>query len=161
MTLGDLIDELRKHDPAKRVPDGFARPHSYRGYYECLAFEPAKGVTVGSMLEAAVSADGATYQGYKGGDFRMGKYTDVYLAEYGYTGEPLGLLTLRAMLNPVEDAVRAAVAAERAWAAGVVLSMPVSLRTDATTTEAVVAMSDLLRQAAAAIRRGPEPTEGV
>lgn len=81
------------------------------------------------------------------------------LADRGIRREPKS--TPAVTLAAEVDRLRAAVAAERAWAAGVVLSMPVSLRTDATTTEAVVAMSDLLRQAAAAIRRGPEPTEGV
>lgn len=58
--------------------EGFANPHSYRGYYDQLAFEPAYGVTIGSMLDAAKSAVGAIYYGYKGGSYRMGKWTDVY-----------------------------------------------------------------------------------
>lgn len=50
MYLGDLIDRLKAEDPNKGVPLGFKNPHSYRGYYDCLAFEPAENVTVASML---------------------------------------------------------------------------------------------------------------
>ena len=56
MQLQELIDALETYDPSIVVREGFAEPHSYRGYYEQLAFEPAYGVTIGSMLSAARSA---------------------------------------------------------------------------------------------------------
>lgn len=37
MTLGDLIEELKKLDPELKVFGGFSTPHSYRGRYDCLA----------------------------------------------------------------------------------------------------------------------------
>jgi hypothetical protein len=42
MYLTNLIAFLEKYDPAQVVPVGFHRPHSYRGYYDQLAFEPKR-----------------------------------------------------------------------------------------------------------------------
>src|SRR4030042_992561 len=42
MTLGELIQFLEARDPERAVPVGFAEPDSYRGYYDELAFAPAK-----------------------------------------------------------------------------------------------------------------------
>src|SRR5690348_7658276 len=86
MTLGELISELKKMDANKVVPIGFGSPHSYRGYYEDLAFEPAENVTIGSMLAHAESALGKTFQGYKGGDYVMEDSTTVWIASYGEGG---------------------------------------------------------------------------
>ena len=72
MTLGELIEELKRHDRNKIVPMGFHHPHSYRGYYDQLAFEPARNITVGEMLNCAQEALNTTYPGWKGGDFTMG-----------------------------------------------------------------------------------------
>ena len=100
MTLGELIAALKTEDPDKLLPLGFGNPHSYRGYYEQLAFEPQQDRTVGDMLADAESALGATYQGWKGGDFTMNDYTDVWLAEEGSGGgETLGCLLLTFMLR--------------------------------------------------------------
>lgn len=101
MTLGELIKTLEKANPDKVVPIGFKHPHCYRGYYEQLAFEPARNVTVGSMLECAKSAVGQTFEGYKGGDYTMDNYTRVWLAEYGDTGESIGPTLMRYMLGDV------------------------------------------------------------
>lgn len=99
MTLGDLIKQLERADPAKVVPLGFGNPHSYRGYYEQLAFEPKAGVTVGQMLADAKEALHTTYQGWKGGDYTMNEYTTVWLAEPGCTGEGIGPVLLAYMLG--------------------------------------------------------------
>ena len=98
MQLQELIDALETYDPSIVVREGFAEPHSYRGYYEQLAFEPAYGVTIGSMLSAARSAVGTTYHGYKGGSYTMGKWTLVHLANYGECGDELSERLLRYML---------------------------------------------------------------
>ena len=90
MTLGELILFLESQDQNKMVPIGFKSPHSYRGYYEQLAFEPANNVKVCDMLECAREAVGTTYCGWKGGDFEMSEYTEVNLAEEGHTGESIG-----------------------------------------------------------------------
>jgi len=102
MTLQALIEELSRYDPQQRVPLGFREPHSYRGYYDELAFEPVPDTTVGAMLAAAKDALGATYTGYKGGDYTMNAYTQVWLARYGDTGEAISDFFLSLMLNPSE-----------------------------------------------------------
>lgn len=89
MTLGELITELESMDPDLICDDGFGDAHSYRGVYRELAFEPQIGVTVAEMLETARGALGATFQGYKGGDYTMGAHTLVHLAGYGGAGEPM------------------------------------------------------------------------
>lgn len=83
MNLGDLITALEAADPNQQVANGFGNPHSYRGDYYDLAFEPVTDTTVGDMLADARSAVGATYQGWKGGDFRMNKYTWCWLSVEG------------------------------------------------------------------------------
>ena len=99
MYLVELITFLEKCDPAIVVPVGFQEPHSYRGDYFKLAFEPAINVTVGSMLACAREALGSTYQGYKGGDYKMTKYTEVHIALYGQTGEEIGPILLSYMMG--------------------------------------------------------------
>ena len=49
MKLGELIEYLEKQDKDKVCPFGFYYPHSYRGYYEQLAFEPAYNITIGHI----------------------------------------------------------------------------------------------------------------
>lgn len=99
MTLGELIALLKTYDPNLRVPHGFAKPHSWRGDYAQLAFEPATDVTIGEMLACAKEALGSTYTGYKGGEYKMGEYSDVYLARYGELGQEIGPTLLYYMLN--------------------------------------------------------------
>lgn len=99
MTLGELIEFLETKDLDKIVPLGFYNPHSYRGNYYDLAFEPKENVTVGQMLASARDAGGKTYNGWKGGEYKMDEYTDVWLAEQGSTGESIGPILLRYMLK--------------------------------------------------------------
>lgn len=98
MTLGELIDELKAMPQNLVVEHGFAHPHSYRGSYDCLAFEPETDITVAAMLDAALGANGQTFDGYKGGVYRMDRHTDVYVARHGEMGDPITDATLRAML---------------------------------------------------------------
>lgn len=100
MMLEDLIKMLEAEDPRKVVPYGFTNPHSYRGYYMDLAFEPASNVTVADMLEDARSALGTTYTGYKGGEFTMTEYSDCWLSEEGRSGgETIGPLLMELILR--------------------------------------------------------------
>jgi hypothetical protein len=107
--LKELIAELEKHDPQRKVPLGFASPHSYRGDYSDLAFEAEADTTVAAMLAAARSALGRTYEGWKGGEYTMSEWTDCWLAEHGHgDGETIGPVLLAMMLNiSEEDATRA------------------------------------------------------
>jgi hypothetical protein len=103
LSLGSLISILERENPDKVVRNGFRNPHSYRGYYECLAFEPAKDITVREMLVDAKYALNNVFTGYKGGEFRMDEYTDVYIAPYGNTGDEMGRMLLNYMLNDVKE----------------------------------------------------------
>lgn len=77
MKLKDLIELLEKFPSDMRVAQGFGNPHSWRGVYSELAFEPVDDTTVGEMLSEARSAVGQTYTGWKGGDYLMTLDTDV------------------------------------------------------------------------------------
>lgn len=65
MKLKELIDCLEKLEPKLILPIGFNNPHSYRGYYAQLGFEPAKNISIGEMLNCARTALGSTYEGLK------------------------------------------------------------------------------------------------
>lgn len=99
MVLSELIAHLDDCLPSTPVPMGFHRPHSYRGNYTDLAFEPCENTTVGAMLACANAALGTAYEGYKGGTHRMTEGTDVHLAKYGETGEGLGEVLLGYMVG--------------------------------------------------------------
>ena len=89
MTLGDLIDWLEKQDQELIVKDGFGSPHSDRGSYDELAFAPESEAKISDMLKHARSADGRTFTGWKGGEYRMSRLTPVYIGEYGSCGEEI------------------------------------------------------------------------
>lgn len=62
------------------------RLDSWRGSYCELALNYAtkdKAPTVKELLDILKSGIGATFTGYKGGDFTMGKLTPVWVANYG------------------------------------------------------------------------------
>ena len=52
-----------------------------------------------SQLEAARSALGATYGGWKGGDYTMSEWSEVHLAIEGTTGEPLSSMAVKYLLS--------------------------------------------------------------
>ena len=72
--------------PINAYPTGL---DSYRGYYADLAIEytavrpDTKGLTVGELLEKARNAVGATFTGYKGGEFVMDEDTPIWISPYG------------------------------------------------------------------------------
>ncbi|MFJ6237956.1 hypothetical protein ACIQH0_28200 [Streptomyces griseus] len=102
MSLDELIKMLETVNPSTVLRRGFCNPHSYRGYYRDVAFQPAFEVTVGEMLADARSARGATYEGWKGGDFTMSGYTDCWLSMEGEcSGETLGRTLVTYMLGDV------------------------------------------------------------
>lgn len=94
--LEDLIAWLEKQNPDAVVPHGFGDPMSYRGDYSDLAFAPVENARIGDMLNHAKSALGATFTGYKGGDYTMGEYSTCYIAEYGTSaGDMIGPTMLK------------------------------------------------------------------
>lgn len=93
MTLGAFIAALSKLPPDKRICFGFASLYprsflSYRGYYDHLAldFDGERSITVEGLLAKAKDALGATFDGYKGGDFLMNEDTPLWAGEYGRSG---------------------------------------------------------------------------
>ncbi len=102
MELCDLIATLEACDPDTRVPLGFGNPHSYRGCYDELAFEPVRNTTVGEMLTCAKESLGRSFSGYKGGEYTMTAYTGCWLAEHGRTGEGIGPVLLAYMTGHVD-----------------------------------------------------------
>ena len=102
MYLDELIVMLRHANQDAVLKNGFTYPHSYRGYYSELAFEPAEDVKVSDMLRDAEGALGKTFMGYKGGDYTMHGAVECYLATYGNTGEEL---TIRLMTYMLKDTV--------------------------------------------------------
>lgn len=98
--LGGIIARLEQEDPDRVLPIGFGNPHSYRGYYSDLAFEPVRDISVGEMLTAARSALGTTFEGYKGGDNLMTESTECWISMHGESGDnKIGPLLLALMLR--------------------------------------------------------------
>ncbi len=91
LTLGQLVDELRKHDTSRSVCFDFCglapdEIHSYRGYYEdlCISWEDSIGaVSAGKLADQLEAAIGNTFPGYKGGEFRMDRGTTLWVADWG------------------------------------------------------------------------------
>ena len=102
VTLGRLIEALEEFDDDQLFPFGMTTPHSYRGHYEELAFVPCGWMEAHEILAAARSAVGATYQGWKGGDFTMTLETPVHLSRIGDTGLPLTEYVLRWLLGMMD-----------------------------------------------------------
>lgn len=100
MYLKQLIGLLEAAPQDKIVPKGFTNPHSWRGIYHELAFEPAENVKVSDMLADAKSALGKTFEGYKGGDFKMDEDTEVHISDYGSSHDFMGEMLMWYMLNP-------------------------------------------------------------
>lgn len=98
--LGELIQILGQQDQAAVVRNGFTHPHSYRGYYDHLAFVPTSNVPVKDMLDFTRRANHREFGGWKGGDFYMDEETPVWLSEVGSSdGAPLTAELLEKMLG--------------------------------------------------------------
>ena len=89
MTLGKLLRILNDMHNLDDV-QGIKNPHSYRGYYEDLAFEPTDEIIKVIDLKAICqSARGKTFEGWKGGSYEMNEDTPVWIAERGDCGKKL------------------------------------------------------------------------
>jgi hypothetical protein len=102
LTLGELLATLRAMPLEKEIPI-FYSAHSYRGYYCDLAFGKQRQGTVKEALEYYSTIIGETFQGYKGGDFTMGKSTPLWLAKWGYCGERIVAFTSEGNYITAED----------------------------------------------------------
>lgn len=92
-TLGALIDALKRRDATHSVYFDFAGfvpagIDSYRGYYDHLAigFASAFAKPVTALLGDLLACDGQTFEGYKGGRYRMNLDTPIWVANRGETG---------------------------------------------------------------------------
>lgn len=99
VTLGELIKALELADRffcnlnPVFAEDGYGgridvgRFTSYRGAYDELAIVPTPSVcVVEDMLARARQANGALFTGYKGGEYRMGLSTPLWVAAWGSLG---------------------------------------------------------------------------
>lgn len=99
LTLGDVLVALQKEDPEKMLKFGLTYGHSYRGYYDQVAFELSPYISVGNMKKEVEEAVNHTYTGWKGGEYSMNLTTPVWVADLGGTGDPLTRLTLMLLLS--------------------------------------------------------------
>lgn len=84
LTLGELIQFLEQQpEPQVHRKFGVCNPHSYRGYYNELAFEPTTDLSVTDMLAYVKYAVDHEFEGYKGGENLMTLDTPVWIAEWG------------------------------------------------------------------------------
>lgn len=106
VTLGEIIDTLKEisgRGEGYRVVTvewdgrimGIINPHSYRGYYSDLAFEPVDHpTTVDEVLEAADRVLDTELDGWKGGDFLMHEGVPLWVAYEGKTGDAVMSVSL-------------------------------------------------------------------
>jgi len=99
MYLGRIIERLEKESQDKVIKNGFNNPHSYRGDYYELGVEPKENTSIKELLTCLKEALDSTYTGWKGGDFTMDRYVDVYIAYEGTCGDNLGGMLLEYMLK--------------------------------------------------------------
>jgi hypothetical protein len=94
-TLGNFIDALESLNPKGAISYAFGwlvptTFHSARGSYSEVALGWKVGdyreVKVADLLELAKAADGATYEGWKGGDYKMKRDTRMWIENYGDGG---------------------------------------------------------------------------
>lgn len=89
LTLGELHKALHEANPDALVllDAGDTSPdeaHSYRGYYSDLAFRRVSPpIKAARLLIEVVNSIGETFEGYKGGDFKMDEDTPLWVSSYG------------------------------------------------------------------------------
>lgn len=94
LTLGEMIIKLDaisdKTKPVRLDFGGFIATDmdSWRGSYAELAIGYAIGnpASAETLLKECRAAVGATFEGYKGGDFRMSRHTPIWVANHGRSG---------------------------------------------------------------------------
>ena len=101
MDLDTYIEILQGFDPETILSIGLSNPHSWRGSYDELAFEPVENITVKQMLEAAMEAYNSTYSGWKGGEYKMYGYTNINIDFKGVYSD--SKLTMKLLLNHLAD----------------------------------------------------------
>jgi len=84
MKLDHLIHRLKNIDPNFVPSVAISDPHSYRGFYDELAFQKYDNrVAIGYMIEMATWCIQRTFEGWKGGQYIMTPETECHLADIG------------------------------------------------------------------------------
>ena len=90
LTLGELVAFLDRTEVDDNTPvifDNQMHPgaeDSYRGYYSDLAFAPVYSlVTFAVFRDQCKHALDCSYEGYKGGTFKMDRLTPLWCADHG------------------------------------------------------------------------------
>lgn len=91
MKLGELIKHLESLPQKTVLKKGIHEPHSYRGDYSCLAFEPCENQKVKDCLRIVRGCLSCDFIGYKGGLYVMTKDTTCHLSEYGEAEDEYGI----------------------------------------------------------------------
>lgn len=100
LTLGQLIEKIESitnndcdgDEPYVVYDFEYLFPssiNSWRGSYSELALNFESGgspMSISSFLSMLKETVGKTFEGYKGGDFLMGKETPIWVANYGNSG---------------------------------------------------------------------------
>ena len=100
--LGHLIKLLEDNNDVM-LEYGFSHPHSFRGYYEDLAFEltekPQSAIDALAVVKPCLSR---TFKDYQGGDFKMYNESSVWFAYEGSGGgQQIGEMLMHLlMVNP-------------------------------------------------------------
>lgn len=108
LTLGRLIDNLMDFPvnlPVKFSNGGYPGSFgSYRGYYSDMYIDSdGDPINVGEFIKVVHSKMlGQTFEGYKGGDYKMGEDTPLWHAEYGLTSGNMGILGIELKGDHVE-----------------------------------------------------------
>lgn len=91
LTVGKLIALLDEMPDGDLLFDISTRTGSYRGYYEHVFIEPARGepTTAGELKAALTRKLGTTMHGYKGGDYTFSADSVVLYAYEDSTGPML------------------------------------------------------------------------
>lgn len=95
MTIGQMIDVLRRKDPSKDMSLDFvhlrptAKIHSYRGIYHdaAIGWQNGGDCKISELLAALEKSLTETHYGYKGGEYRFDNDTPVWIANHNEAGQ--------------------------------------------------------------------------
>lgn len=111
MNLGEIVDALRlmPRNVYVRTPIGSPTSAvSYRGFYDQLALviDGGRGTTVGDLLTTLESIlEGETREGYKGGTYRYGRSTPVWLVLHLSETSSAGIVSITRGEDGVEMSI--------------------------------------------------------
>jgi hypothetical protein len=84
MTLGEFHDYISSYPDGTIFPFGVSAPFSWRGSYDEVAFKvlstPMSRGNVLARIDLALTEE---FQGWKGGEYRYERYTDVHFEDHG------------------------------------------------------------------------------